>query len=139
MSRMIAHGTLARGDDFRASIEKNIKLNKAAVGLSFNSSVGAFERTISIPSELEKAFLKDKDSTLAELVQIATKGSQIDSVTAAAYAMTLLNCKFGGVVCLDTFDTKSYDRIQEGWNSTFRDHWIDRINIFIKENNQRKK
>ena len=80
-----------------------------------------------VPDDLSKLYKSHPIGVLDLLVRVADGGSPLESVTAATYALALLDPMGGGIICASGFDRNTYDDIVNAWGETPRYHWINII------------
>lgn len=77
-----------------------------------------------IPTELAEVYTARPRATIDLLLAIVEGGNPDDSVAAAAYGIALLGSPNGAAVCVEYFDAKKYDEIDEDWKHSPRKHWV---------------
>jgi hypothetical protein len=77
-----------------------------------------------VPAPLADLYVKQPDAVLDVLTEIIAGGNPMDSVTAAAYAISLLEGPAVGEVCIALFDKDHYDLTDDDWNCSPRQHWL---------------
>lgn len=80
-----------------------------------------------VPVALSNFYAKKPDAVLDLLEAIIAGGNPTDSVSAAAYAISLLEHPGVGEVCLSQFDAETYDEIDKNWQCTPRQHWMKNV------------
>ena len=80
-----------------------------------------------VPVALSDFYAKKPDAVLDLLEDIIAGGNPTASVSAAAYAISLLEHPGVGEVCLSQFDAETYDEIDKNWQCTPRQHWMKNV------------
>lgn len=84
-----------------------------------------FNSEIVIPAPLKALYAKHPDGTVSVLLELVASGKPTESVSAAAYAVSLLRGPAVGDVCIVMFDAERYDVVDTDWGSTPRRHWLN--------------
>jgi hypothetical protein len=92
-----------------------------------------FQGELGIPEPLAELAKNHRREVIELLLKIMDGGSPKDSALAAGYAVSLLSGPRVGVVCVERFDKATYDEVDKDWETTPRQHWIDRVRAGLKE------
>jgi hypothetical protein len=82
---------------------------------------------IVVPKELAEVYKDHPRETILVLLAIIDGAKPDDSVLAAAYAIALLHGAPVGPVCYKFYDRKTYDDVDEDWETTPRKHWRGKV------------
>jgi hypothetical protein len=61
-----------------------------------------------------------------------------DSSLATGYAFELLLGPGRGVICVEFYDKKKYDVMDKAWETTPRQHWIDKLRSKMKSKEKKE-
>jgi hypothetical protein len=80
-----------------------------------------------IPQALKDSYQKHPAPVLELLLKITKGANPGESALAAGYAISLVEGPAVGVVCCDWFNKDAYDKTDENWGTTPREHWIVQV------------
>jgi hypothetical protein len=80
-----------------------------------------------VPAILQELYKKNPEVVVEVLLRVADGARPTDSITAAAFALSLVDSPQVAVVIVEVFKAETYDTLNESWKQTPRQHWIDLI------------
>jgi hypothetical protein len=92
-------------------------------------------RLLDVPKPLRELYKKQPAAVVHVLLAIIEGANPKDSSLAAGYAAELFDGRGAGVVCVEFFDKSTYDVVDKTWETTPREHWIEKL----KERMQKKR
>lgn len=98
-------------------------VSKSPASVGSRIEEGLVFTEVVIPAELRAMYQNDPDVILDALVRVVQNAKPFDSMKAAAFAMELLR-DGGGVSVTDHWHPDEYDKVQQGWETTCRQHWV---------------
>lgn len=129
VATQISLATFAGADEARLSPEDEATVRRVVYrerARQVGSQLGHnFE--VVVPVALSDFYAKKPDAVLDLLEKIIAGGNPTDSVSAAAYAISLLEHPGVGEVCLSLFDAETYDEIDKNWQCPPRQHWQNHV------------
>lgn len=91
-----------------------------------------FTQILVVPKEVTAIYKKDRLAALKVLQKIVEGGNPKDAMLAAGYAISLVRSPAVGVVCVEGRDEAGFDRFDEAWQKTPRQHWAGRVAMYIE-------
>ena len=97
-----------------------------------------WDRVLRFPEPLTQLYNQHPQAVLHLLLKIMEGGRPTDSVLAAGYAISLQAGPSVGRVCVENFDEKTFDTLDNDWRTTPRKHWIAKVREAEKKNERNK-
>jgi len=82
---------------------------------------------IVVPEAVAVAHRRNVAETESLLLKIIEGGNPADSIKAVAYLIELRDGPGSGIPAVLTFNYKAWDKIDNDWKSTPRDHWLAQL------------
>ncbi len=96
-------------------------------------------RLLAVPRPLENLY-KKHPAAVSDVLQTIMEGANPrDSSLAAGYAFELFYGPGTGIVCVEFFDKKTYDAMDKDWETSPREHWIQKLSEIRKKKDEKEK